>query len=59
MAWGTQGSQNTSREETSWAYVQMVSPGGIYPRGLHWVHVAQDRDQGRIIVDTVMNLRVP
>jgi hypothetical protein len=24
-----------------------------------WMHKAQDRDQWRIVVDTVMNLRVP
>jgi hypothetical protein len=24
-----------------------------------WVHVAQDRDQWRIVVKTVINLRVP
>jgi hypothetical protein len=27
--------------------------------GVDWMHVAQDRDQGRALVDTVMNLWVP
>jgi hypothetical protein len=36
----------------------------IYPReigfgGVDWIHVAQDRDQWRAVVNTVMNLRVP
>jgi hypothetical protein len=27
--------------------------------GVYWIHVAQDRDQWRALVNTVMNLRVP
>jgi hypothetical protein len=27
--------------------------------GMDWIDVAQDRDQWRALVDTVMNLRVP
>jgi hypothetical protein len=27
--------------------------------GIGWIDVAQDRDQWRALVDTVMNLRVP
>jgi hypothetical protein len=27
--------------------------------GLDWIHLAQDRDQWRALVNTVMNLRVP
>jgi hypothetical protein len=27
--------------------------------GVDWIDVAQDRDQCRALVDTVMNLRVP
>jgi hypothetical protein len=27
--------------------------------GVHWVHLAQDSDQWRVIVNTVMNLQVP
>jgi hypothetical protein len=31
----------------------------IWWEGVDWMHVAQDRDQRRDIVNTVMNLRVP
>jgi hypothetical protein len=27
--------------------------------GVDWVHLAQDRDQWRALVNTVMNLRIP
>jgi hypothetical protein len=27
--------------------------------GVHWIEMAQDRDQWRALVNTVMNLRVP
>jgi hypothetical protein len=27
--------------------------------GVEWMHVAQDRDQWRALVNTVMNLRFP
>jgi hypothetical protein len=27
--------------------------------GVDWIHLAQDRDQWRVVVNTVMNLWVP
>jgi hypothetical protein len=27
--------------------------------GMGWIHLAQDRDQWKALVNTVMNLRVP
>jgi hypothetical protein len=32
---------------------------GIGWKGVDWMHLAQDREQWRAVVDTVMNLRVP
>jgi hypothetical protein len=26
---------------------------------MHWINLAQDRDQWRVLMNTVMNLRVP
>jgi hypothetical protein len=31
----------------------------IWWEGLEWIHLAQDRDQRRVLVNTVTNLRVP
>jgi hypothetical protein len=28
-------------------------------KGVNWMHLAQDRDQWRPVVNTVMNIRVP
>jgi hypothetical protein len=33
--------------------------GVISWEGVDWVHLAQDRDHLRAVVNTVMNLRVP
>jgi hypothetical protein len=50
------------------AYSILVGkPGGKRPLGRHgsrwegveWIHLAQDRDQWQVIVNTVINLRVP
>jgi len=31
----------------------------IERKGVNWVHLAEDRDQWRTVVNTVMNHRVP
>jgi hypothetical protein len=31
----------------------------IRREGVNWIHLAQDKDQWRTLVNTVMNLRVP
>jgi hypothetical protein len=33
--------------------------GKIMWEGVNWIHLAQDRDHWRAVVNTVMNLRVP
>jgi hypothetical protein len=37
---------NMDRREIGWS-------------GMHWIDLAQDRDQWRVLVNTVMSLRVP
>jgi hypothetical protein len=32
---------------------------GIVWKGVDWIHLAQDTDQWQVLVNTVMNLRVP
>jgi hypothetical protein len=32
---------------------------GVGYDGIDWINLAQDRDQWRVLVNTVMNLRVP
>jgi len=34
-----------------------MDPRGIDWEGIDWIHVAQERDQWRSVVDTVMNLQ--
>jgi hypothetical protein len=36
-----------------------TDPGEIRWDGVDWVVLAQDKDQWRAVVNTVMNLRVP
>jgi hypothetical protein len=31
----------------------------MWCEGVEWMHLAQDRDQWRVLVNTIMNLRVP
>jgi hypothetical protein len=31
----------------------------IHCKGIEWIHLAQDKDQWRAVVNMVMNLRIP
>jgi len=36
-----------------------MDPREIGWKDVDWIHVVQDRDQWRAVVNTIMNLRVP
>jgi hypothetical protein len=36
-----------------------MDPGEIGWSGVDWIHLAEDRDQWKALVKTVINLRVP
>jgi hypothetical protein len=40
-------------------WVDNMDLGEIEWDGMDWIHLAQDRDQWRALMNTVMNLRVP
>jgi hypothetical protein len=42
------------RMESKWTLGRLVGGGGC----VEWIHLAQDRDRWRVVVNTVMNLRV-
>jgi hypothetical protein len=55
-----------SESELQYATLRKESPvcstgplGEVGWGGMDWIHLAQDRDQWRALVHTVMNLRVP
>jgi hypothetical protein len=72
-AWGTHGEQNgckilvgqldgkkrLGRSRRRWEDNIKMDFIQIDLGGMDWIHLAQDRDQGRALVNKVMNLRVP
>jgi hypothetical protein len=47
------------RSRRSWVDNIKISLGGIGWYGMDWIDLAEDRDQWRALVNTVMNLQVP
>jgi hypothetical protein len=48
-----------ARTGRGWENNNKINLGGIRWGGMDWIEVAQDMDQWRALVNTVMNLRFP
>jgi hypothetical protein len=53
------GKRPLDRPRRSWVDSIRLDFGEIAWDGVYWIDVAQDRDQWKALVSTVMNLRVP
>jgi hypothetical protein len=54
-----EGRRPLGRPRRRWEYNIKMDLREIGWRGVDWMHVTQDRDKWRAVVNTVMNLRVP
>jgi hypothetical protein len=54
-----EGKRPLGRQRPTWVDNIKMDLGGIGRDGVDWIDLAQDRDQWRALVNTVMNLRVP
>jgi hypothetical protein len=55
----TEGRRLLARPRRSWGDKIKIDLRDIGSGDMDWIHLAQDRDQWRALVNTVMNLRVP
>jgi hypothetical protein len=54
-----EGKRPLGRPRCRWVDNIKMDLGEIGWDGMDWIKLAQDRDQWRAVVNTVMNLRVP
>jgi hypothetical protein len=54
-----EGTRPLGRSKRTWADNIKIDLREIGWDGMGWIDLAQDRDQWRALVNTVMNLRVP
>jgi hypothetical protein len=54
-----EGKRLLGRQRRRWVDSIKMDLGEIGWNGRDWIELAQDRDQWRALVNTVMNLRVP
>jgi hypothetical protein len=57
--WKPEGKRPLGRTRCRWDDDTRIDLKEIGWEGVDWMHLAQDRDQWRALVNTVMNLRVP
>jgi hypothetical protein len=54
-----EGKRSLGRPRCRWEDNIRIDLREIASSGIDWIDLAQDRDQWRALVNTVMNLRVP
>jgi hypothetical protein len=54
-----EGKKPLGRPRRTWEDNIRMDLREIGLEGVDWIHLAQDRDQWRAVVNTVMNIRVP
>jgi hypothetical protein len=54
-----EGKRPLERPRCRWVYNIKIDLREIGWDGMDWINLAQDRDQWRALVNTVLNLRVP
>jgi hypothetical protein len=54
-----EGKKSLGRPKRSWVNNIRMDLREIRWGGMHWIHLAQDRNQWRALVNLVMNLRFP
>jgi hypothetical protein len=55
----TEGKRPLRRPRCRWLDTIKIDLGEIGWDGVDWIDLAHDKDQWRVLVNTVMNLRVP
>jgi hypothetical protein len=54
-----EGKRSLGRPRRKWANNIKMDLRDMGWDGMDWIHLAQERDQWRALVNTMMNLRVP